>query len=402
MNDMTREVKGNSVKILKEANKYLIFQCIMKLAPISIEEIVKHTKLSRPTVLNIIRELTEEDVIIKDGFSESSGGRSAALLGLNGASHFALGIDFEFPTIRLAIANMKGEIRALDNLTYPQNISKDALIADFHSKLDAFIAASGIDKRLIDGVGVGLSGVVDTVNGISMNIERIHGWHNVAFQRDLERHLKLPVFMKNDVHLMGLVEKRLYLGDQVSDFIYVGLRSGIGSIAYQHNRPMRGEKGNAGFIGHATLDPHGPRCCCGSRGCLEVYAGKLAMMDRYAAQNDNHEHLDFDEIVVRAKAGEALATSVLRDGGFYFGVALANLIKTLEIPYVVVGGSPALENSPFMDAARQSMDEYITGNLGISVNLRCGRLPEEQYALGGCYLVFDHLFSKPRLALSLV
>lgn len=402
MNDMTREVKGNSVKILKEANKYLIFQCIMKLAPISIEEIVKHTKLSRPTVLNIIRELTEEDVVVKDGFSESSGGRSAALLGLNGERHFALGIDFEFPTIRLAIANMKGEIRARENLTYPQDINKDALIADFHNKLDAFIVGSGIDKRLIDGVGVGLSGVVDTVNGVSMNIERIHGWHNVAFQRDLERHLKLPVFMKNDVHLMGLVEKRLYLGDAVSDFIYVGLRSGIGSIAYQHNRPMRGEKGNAGFIGHATLDPNGPRCCCGSRGCLEVYAGKLAMIERYAAENDSRKHVDFEEIVARAKAGETLATAVLRDGGFYFGVALANLIKTLEIPYVVIGGSPSLENSPFMDAARKSMDDYITENLGISVNLRCGQLPEEQYALGGCYLVFEHLFSKPRLALSLV
>lgn len=402
MNEQTREVKGNSVKILKEANKYLIFQCIMKLAPISIEEIVQHTKLSRPTVLNIIRELTEEDVIVKEGFSESSGGRSAALLGLNGSSHFALGVDFEFPIIRMAIANMKGEIRARENLTYPQDIEKDALLADFYRKLDAFIAHSGVDKNLIDGVGVGLSGVVDTVNGVSMNIERIHGWHHVAFQQELERHLKLPVFMKNDVHLLGLVEKRLYLGDEVSDFIYVGLRSGIGSIAYQHNRPMRGEKGNAGFIGHATLDPHGPRCCCGSRGCLEVYAGKLAMLERYAAESATHEHVDAATLVARAKAGEPLAAAVLRDGGFYFGVALANLIKTLEIPYVVIGGSPELENSPFMDAARQSMADYITENLGISIHICYGRLPEEQYALGGCYLVFDHLFSKPKLALSLV
>ncbi len=402
MNEQTREMKGNSVKILKEANKYLIFQCIMKLAPISIEEIVQHTKLSRPTVLNIIRELTEEDVIVKEGFSESSGGRSAALLGLNGSSHFALGVDFEFPIIRMAIANMKGEIRAWENLTYPQDIEKDALLADFYQKLDAFIAHSGVDKNLIDGVGVGLSGVVDTVNGVSMNIERIHGWHHVAFQQELERHLKLPVFMKNDVHLLGLVEKRLYLGDEVSDFIYVGLRSGIGSIAYQHNRPMRGEKGNAGFIGHATLDPHGPRCCCGSRGCLEVYAGKLAMLERYTAESTTHEHVDAATLVARANAGEPLAVAVLRDGGFYFGVALANLIKTLEIPYVVIGGSPELENSPFMDAARQSMADYITENLGISIHIYYGRLPEEQYALGGCYLVFDHLFSKPKLALSLV
>ena len=146
-----RELKGNSVKLLKEANKYLIFQCIMKLAPISVEEIVKHTKLSRPTVLNIIRELSEENVIVKEGFSESSGGRSAALLGLNGEGHFALGVDFEFPTVRMAIANMKGQIRARENLTYPQDIGKDELIADFHRRLNAFIESSGIPRRLIDG-----------------------------------------------------------------------------------------------------------------------------------------------------------------------------------------------------------------------------------------------------------
>lgn len=397
-----RELKGNSVKLLKEANKYLIFQCIMKLAPISVEEIVKHTKLSRPTVLNIIRELSEENVIVKEGFSESSGGRSAALLGLNGEGHFALGVDFEFPTVRLAIANMKGQIRARENLTYPQDIGKDELIADFHRRLNAFIESSGIPRRLIDGAGVGLSGVVDTVNGTSLNIERIRGWHNVAFREDLEKCLQMPVYLKNDVHLMGLVEKRLYLGDAVSDFIYVGVRSGIGSIAYQNNRPMNGDKGNAGFIGHATLDPHGPQCCCGSRGCLEVYAGKLAMVERYAAESETRERVEFDEMVARARAGEKLANTVLTDAGFYFGIALANLIKTLEIPYVVVGGSPALDNSPYMDAARRSMEDYITNNLGIRVNLQCGRLPEEQFALGGCYLVFDHLFSKPKLALSLI
>ena len=62
-------------------------------------------------------------------------------------------------------------------------------------------------------------------------------------------------------------------------------------------------------------------------------------------------------------------TSLPGDHGVDLGIALANLIKTLEIPYVVIGGSPELENSPFMDAARQSMADYITENLGISIHI---------------------------------
>ena len=244
------------------------------------------------------------------------------------------------------------------------------------------------------------SGVIDSINGISMNIERIHGWHNVALKSELEKQLKMPVLIRNDVHLLGLVEKRLYLGDEVSDFIYVGIRSGIGSITYQHNKAMRGDKGNAGFIGHTSLDPHGPRCCCGSRGCLEAYAGQLAIMEHYAEQSGQHP--DFEEIICRGKAGEPLAQSVLSEAGFYFGVALSNLIKTFEIPDVVIGGSPALADSPFMEAARSALRDYNTESLGIHLRLRMGQLPERQYALGGCYLVFDHMFSRPKLALTVV
>ena len=111
MTDARQEAKRNNIKLLKEANKILVLQCIMKLAPISTEEILKHTGLSRPTVINLLKELTDEEIVTKAGFSESSGGRSAALLALNGEKHFALGIDFEFPAVRMAIANMKGDIR---------------------------------------------------------------------------------------------------------------------------------------------------------------------------------------------------------------------------------------------------------------------------------------------------
>ena len=401
-------VKGNNIKILKEANKFLILQCIMKYAPVSTEDIVKRTSLSRPTVLNIIRELMEEDIVVKDGYSESSGGRAAALLGLSGQSHFAVGIDFEFPTIRMAITNMKGDIRAARILTYDKDIEQEVLLADLRGELESFIADSGISRELIDGVGVGLPGVIDTVNGISMNIERIRGWRHVDIQRELERCLQLPVYIQNDVHLMGLVEKRLYLGDEAPDFIYIGLRSGIGSIIYQNSHPMPGEKGNAGFIGHTTLDPKGPRCCCGSRGCLDVYAGKLAIAERYLEKRGAKENgvpkdqPDFDRLVQMAKEGDPLCAQVLSEAGFYLGIAIANLIKTLEISRVVIGGSPVLQGSVFLEAAESALRSYLTDNLGVKVSLHCGRLPEDKYALGGCFLVFDNLFSRPKLSLSMV
>lgn len=408
---MTTETlhKGNNIKLLKEANKYLILQCIIKCAPISTEEIVKRTNLSRPTVLNVIKDLTEENLVLKVGFSESSGGRAAGLWGLSGDHHFAVGIDFEFPQVRMVIANMKSEIRASRTVAYPRDIEKAELLGRVVNEFNRFIDESGIPRDDIDGVGVGLPGVIDTVNGVSLNIERISGWHNVSIQRELEESLKLPVYIQNDVHLMGLVEKRLYLGDEAADFIYIGLRSGIGSVTYQHNRPMSGEKGNAGFIGHTTLNPGGPRCCCGSRGCLDVYASKLAIVSRYLEERraagdpvDAQKTPDFDALAALARKGDALAEKVLTEAGFYLGIAIANIIKTVEISRVVVGGSPALKGSAFMKAAETSMKDYLADSLGVCVSLTCGELPEEKYGLGGCFLVFSHMLSKPKLSFSLV
>lgn len=391
--------KGNSVRVLKEANKFLILQCIMKLAPLSIEDIVQHTGLSRPTVFNGVKELMEEEIVVKDGFSESGIGRSAALLTLNGQAHFALGIDFEFPAIRMAIANMKGEMLANRCLTCKQDIDKDELLEMLYREIEQFVNESGVERSAIVGAGVGISGVIDLVKGMSLNIERIRGWVNVPLKDDLEQLLGIPVYLRNDVHLLGLVEKRLYQPDSLEDFIYVAVRAGIGSITYQHGKPMRGEKGNAGFIGHTTIDPRGPRCCCGGYGCLETYAGQLAIANHY--MECSHQRLTFDEVVSRATEGEELAGCILSDAGFYFGVALANLVKTFEIPQVIVGGTSALENSPFIQAASEALHSYDTESLNIDARLEVGKLPESQYALGGCYLVFEHMLSKPHLALSI-
>lgn len=400
MNQTTGRVAGNSIRVLKEANKYLVLQCIMTLAPLSTEDIIKNTGLSRPTVLNILRELEEEDVIIKDGFSESSGGRSAALLTLNGSKHYAVGIDFEFPTIRMVIANLKGEICSSKKLVYRKDIEKEELLQDFYLSLHAFIGDSGIDPAMLDGMGVGISGVIDSARGMSLTIERIANWSNVTLKDELECHFGIPVYIRNDVHLLGLVEKRLFLPDDLTDFIYVAIRSGIGSITYQHNKPMRGDKGNAGFIGHTTVNPEGALCHCGSRGCLETYAGQLAVEACY--RDLSGDQVSFNDVMRLSCEEDPSAIRVLKQAGFFFGIALANLVKTYEIPHVIIGCIPERDSRVFMQATEEALHDHIPDSLHLDAKLRIGHLFEEQYALGGCYLVFEHMFSKPKLALSLV
>jgi hypothetical protein len=123
MKDREAPARSNSIRVLREANRYLVYQCVMKEGPLSVERLIRLTGLSRPTVLHLLRDLMDSEIIVKDGFADSATvGRSASLLNLNRQNHFALGIDFEFPAIRMAIANMKNDILAEESFLFPENI----------------------------------------------------------------------------------------------------------------------------------------------------------------------------------------------------------------------------------------------------------------------------------------
>jgi len=399
----------NNTRILKLANKYLVLQCISTYEPITIENIVKKTNLSRPTVINSVRELTEENVVMKEGYAESTGGRIAALLVTNADAYYAVGVDFEFPQVRLAIANLKGVILTAQQFKYRLDIPFEEIIDDLPVRIDSFIHKANVDIKKIKGLGMGLPGIVDTKNGRSKFIERINGWKDVDIQNILERKLvDIPVYIRNDVHLLALVEKRYYLRDMERDFIYIGLRSGVGSAVFIKNAIYEGINGNAGFIGHMILDTHGSEGFGGPKGCLNVYAGELSLIKKYVEEKqawDNKSSIEkkdikLENLVELSKNGDQIATDILKEAGYYIGVAIANLVRIFEIPNIIIGGCPNIKDSVFI----QMIENTTVANLRFyfdGVVITPGQLSEQDYSLGGCFLVFDHIFHKPKLKLQI-
>ena len=180
-----KELYGNSIQVVKEANAYLVLQCIMRKAPLSVEEIVQTTKLSRPTVINILKGLMDDGIVVKDGFAEAAVGRSAALLNLSSSGHLALGIDFEFPKVRMVVANMRGEILHSDSFVSSEDIGMEELKSTFYRRVQSFLASTGIPLTQFEGVGVGIAGVIDSAAGVSLSIERVRDWQNVAICQEL-------------------------------------------------------------------------------------------------------------------------------------------------------------------------------------------------------------------------
>ncbi|WP_374019683.1 ROK family protein [Paenibacillus thiaminolyticus] len=395
----------NNSKILKEANKYLVLQCISSYQPITVEDIVKKTNLSRPTVINSVKELTDDHIVMKGGLAESTGGRAAALLAINADAYYGIGVDFEFPQVRITIANSNGEILAAHHYHYPLDSSVESITGQLSEEIAQLIEKSGVDRGKIEGIGLGISGVVDKNKGLSKFIERINNWHDVDIKSILEDRLNLPVYVRNDVHLMGLVEQRFYMSADNQNFIYIGLRSGVGSAIFMKNGIYGGENGNAGFIGQMILDVSGPEGLGGPRGSLNVFASELNLIRRYRERSGQSVSADqlplrLEDLVRLSQSGDELASSLLHEAGHYLGLALVNLARIFEIPNFVIGGCPNLEGSILLESLQKTVGELLKEHFS-RLSIVPGQLLEREYALGGCYLVFDHIFHKPRLKLQI-
>lgn len=296
-------MKKNTTKVIKEANKYLVMQCIQAFEPVTLEEIAEKTLLSRPTILEIINSFKEEGIVVNGGFRESTGGRPPQLLCINGDSAYAIGIDFEFPTIRIALANAKREIVGRRKILFQINTQAEEVLARMLRELEHLLEEFSSVRPRIVGIGVGICGTIRKTEGRSLHITRIRGWEHVELQRILQEKFHLPVYVNNDVHLLALVEKKKYMREDNSDFVYIGIRSGIGSAYMYQNKLMDGVQGNAGYIGHTVLNAEGPMCVCGNRGCLDAYAGELALNRRYQelTNSENESYYTMRDFIKQQK-----------------------------------------------------------------------------------------------------
>ena len=187
----------------------------------------------------------------------------------------------------------------------------------------------------ITSAGVGLPGLYDPAAGTSRFLPNLPGeWAGRPIAGPVSARLGVPVFLINDARAFGLAELRLGAGRGASSMVGFTLGTGIGGVIAVDGRVHQGHDGTGGEGGHQTIDPDGPPCTCGNRGCVEAFA----RADRIAAAcgTDTAE-----EAVARAREGDPRALAGLREVGRYLGIGIANLVVVVSPDRIVLGGGVA-------------------------------------------------------------
>ncbi len=263
-----------------------------------------------------------------------------------------LGIDLGATNLKWAVVEQAGDDwRTVDRGQVPTRAAQgpDAVIG----RLIEIGRGRLASWPRLSSVGIGVPGLYDPAAGTTRFLVNVPGeWAGRPVAAPMAEALGLPGRLINDARAFGLAELRLGAGRGASSMVGLTLGTGVGGVIAIDGRVHQGHDGTAGEIGHQTIDPDGPLCGCGNRGCLEAFA----RADRIAAACGA---ASAGEAVQAARGGDQRALDGLSEVGRYLGIGIANVITLISPDRVVIGGGIAAAGELLLGPIRDELRRRV-------------------------------------------
>ncbi|KKK07755.1 ROK family transcriptional regulator, partial [Micromonospora sp. HK10] len=307
---------------VRVANRAVVLRHVRLHAPCSRADIAAHTGLNKATVSSLVTELIDRRLLRETGLTENRVGRPATMLVLDGAPYAGLGLQIGADELVVVAVDLGGNRL----LTWRRAFAAPAASAAETVQALAALARRAITRiggqgRTVLGLAVGVPGLVDTDQAVPL--APALGWRDVPLADELRRALREPGFavaVDTDANLAVLAEQRHGAYAGTADLIHLTGGVAVGAGLVSGGRLLRGGRGFAGEIGHVPLDPAGPVCACGRRGCLAALTGVDAVVRRLLpdAEQDGPvtDYLpELDRIQALARGGDDAVLAGLTDLG---------------------------------------------------------------------------------------
>ena len=277
-----------------------------------------------------------------------------------------IGFDVGGTTLKAALV---ADGKILETLTQPTlaEAEAEATIENMVSLIEQLKAKS---KTSIQGIGMGMAGLIDAPNGVVVTSPNLPRWQNVNLAQQLRDKVKLPVSLDNDVRAMALGELAYGAGRGAKNMLCMTLGTGVGSAIIIDGQIYRGASLSAGELGHVMVVPQGGRTCgCGNWGCLETVAGTpgiLSLAQRFIdrglcptlSQSIQTHALTPKLIFEAAQAGDPGACEIWQEVGQWIGIALAGVVNFINPERIVIGGGISQAGDFLFEPLRRSIQRH--------------------------------------------
>jgi len=380
----------------------LILNLLWKKQEISRAELARRTSLSRSTVSAIVSDLLSKGLAKEAYAGVSSGGRRPIILEFQDQSSFIVGIELGATHISCVLTDLRCKGRASWSAPAPVRDEPEVALRMMTMAVRSVLEAAGVQPFQVLGVGVAVPSPVDDQRPGELLPLIVPKWKGYNIATHLEESFKRPVFVDNDANLGALAELWWGAGSSANDLAYIKVATGVGAGLIINGRIFRGSGGIAGEIGHTSIDPNGPQCICGLKGCLTTFIGTPALLERAkdklrASGSNRLPPAGIDELVNAALDGDPMSVELMQYAGDKLGVGIANLLNLLNPEMVVLGGGIARAGDLLLDGVRTTIGGLSLPESIRSTEIRATGLNEWGIAVGAATLVLQAALDKPTL-----
>ncbi len=332
----------------REVNRQILLNLVREHEPISRAELARRMAIAPGMVTSMVVELLADGSLYEGPTIDAPRGRRPQMLYVRTRGRLAISIDVRFRRTFVMLGDFSGTAIAVEEFDTIEDPA--GLVAELRRRVKRMRGAHG-DAGRCEGVGVVVPGMVDSVTGRVLNAPHLR-WRNVDLGQMLTKALGLPTFVENAPIACALAQMWLGKrgGTELRDFVYVNVADGVGTGVVVNGQVLRGQRNTAGEFGHVPLNPDGPDCHCGGRGCLESYVSDLATITRYLGEPFSPttaraivsaSGLTMSDVIARGRDGDGHAIEALETTARHLGVGLAVIINTLSPSLICVGGEIA-------------------------------------------------------------
>jgi len=389
---------------IKKVNRSVLLNILRENGPMSRKDIAALSGLSAGAITIISTEMLHEGIIKEVGLAERNGkaGRKKILIEIEKTHKFVLGISIEKDMTTIALSDLNLNILSSKEFLTDTTLSPDVFLNIIVEQIKDILWKLDISKGNILGIGVGVVGKVDPQKGKSVDAYGI--WENeVSIHEMLAKSLKLPVIVDNNVRALAIAEINCSKIDAVEDFVFIKHGPGIGAAIVINKKLIYGSENQAGEIGHIIVDPDGPLCNCGQKGCLETVVSTRRMKQYVRktfsktktpilyelCQNDPLK-IDTAMIFSAYEKGDSLIKKIIDENISYMATGIINLLKILDPQRIVFFGE-LFKYKTLMEQLVNKISEMLCDE-SVKKKIVTSCLEYQSKAIGPLALALERLF----------
>lgn len=389
----------------RDINRQILLNLVREHQPVSRADLARRMRVGRGMVTSLVSELLADGSIYEGTTVAAPRGRKPMMLHVRTKDRLVIAIDVRFSRTYLMLTDFSGARLAME--TFETVVDPRALVAALAERIPRILKAHRAEGKC-NGVGLVVPGMVDQRTGRVLNAPQL-GWRDVDVRAMLAEATGFDVHIENAPIACALAQ--MWLGergtDTPRDFVYVTVSDGVGAGVVVNGEVVRGHNNTAGEFGHVPVDPNGPTCLCGARGCLEAYTSNLATLSRYLGHEFSPTEtrgllhasgLTITDVITRADAGDARAVAALEETARHLGGGLAVIINTLNPAKIFVGGEITDAWDRVYPVIQQVIRERTLTSLAAATPLLPDPATNYPRLRGATALVAAPLFAAPQVA----